>query len=123
MEAAARLPIDWYPVDSLMFATTTVSVELTSRETRLFGWSFIETTGTAGAVIELREGGNDAGNLIVAIALNGGESTRDWLGLPGIRCRSGVRLVVVSGSVRGSIWPLLLNDAEILDQYRRMSGE
>lgn len=116
--ARRRMHIDWHPVDSLAFDDTAGDTQLTGRGCRLFGWSFQESTGTDPASILLVDGSDAAGTLIVPISLDPGQSTRDWLGYPGIRCRSGIFLAIGSGSVFGSIWPLLLSEEEIA----QMSG-
>lgn len=108
-----RYPIDWHPVNTLPFRLITASQPLFARECRLYGWSFVEDTDTDPASIELIDGGNANGALVVPITLSAGQSTRDWLGKPGLEVRSGLYLNVISGSVSGSVWPLLLTEPEI----------
>lgn len=113
MTAPRRWPLDWHPVDTLPIPVSTVGYQVFARGGRLFGWSFVETTGAAIAQVRLIDGSGPTGAEIVNITLSSGQSTRDWLAKPGIRIRSGVYVDVVAGSIRGSIWPLLLDDEEI----------
>src|ERR1700744_1728800 len=116
MPGLQRLPIDWYPIDAIHQPTTTTDVQLISREGRLYGWSFEETTATAGALVGLIDGSSNNGQVLASISLLANQSTRDIWGKPGIRCRGGVRLRVFSGSVRATIYYLGLNDEEIARQ-------
>lgn len=73
-------------------------------ELRLGGWSFLETTGAAVALIELWDGGASGGETVATIALAAGASAdRPCPGL-GILIRSGLTVNVLAGSVRGSVW-------------------
>lgn len=113
MTAPRRWPLDWHPIDTFPIDVTTDGFQLTSREGRLFGWSFVETTGSAAAQVRVIDGGNSGGLEIVNITLSAGQSTRDWLAKPGLRFRSGIYIDIVAGSIQGSIWPLLLTEEEI----------
>lgn len=70
----------------------------------LMGWSFLESTGAAGATVEVWDGGDTTGQLVTAISLVAGESTRDWLAGDGILLQVGLFVNVISGSVRGALW-------------------
>lgn len=110
------LPIDWWPIDPIHIATTTVGQQFITRGGRLYGWGFEETTGTTPALCSLIDGTNAGGQTIVPISLLANESTRDFFGKPGLRVRNGVFLNVISGSVRATIWMLGLSDEEIARQ-------
>lgn len=70
----------------------------------VMGWSLLETTGAAAAVVELYDGQDAGGQLVAAISLSPGQSTRDWLGPSGIETDIGLFVRVVSGTVRGAVW-------------------
>ena len=65
----------------------------------LFGWAAAETTGAAPASLNLRDGGDTNSTKIAPINLLASESTRDWLGTPGLWCRQGVFADITAGSV------------------------
>lgn len=113
----ARYSIDWHPVRTLPIVGTAANVDITNRPCRLYGYQFIEITGSSPAVIRLLDGGDVNGAEIVSIALTAGQSTRDWFGQPGLLVESGVFLNVVSGAIRGAIWPLLLTEEQIARAY------
>ena len=70
----------------------------------LFGWSLRESTGAAPAQLDVYDGADQTGQLVATITLTAGQSTRDWLGLPGLYCRRGLYVNAVSGSVTGVLW-------------------
>lgn len=70
----------------------------------LMGWSFLESTGAAAATVEVYDGYGAGAQLVTAISLSAGQSTRDWLGPHGIYCSEGLFVNVVAGSVRGALW-------------------
>ncbi len=111
---AARLPIDWHPVEAIPFVLPAASRQITQRPCRLYGVGVTETTGQTSAAVQLIDGGDANGTLVTDITLVPSESTRDWYGQPGIRVRSGLFLNVLSGTVRGVVWALLLTEEEIL---------
>lgn len=78
--------------------------QLTNVPNRLMGFALRETTGTAGATVELRDGTDATGDLVVAVTLAAGESTRDHFGEGGLGLGTGLYLVRVAGSVDGSVW-------------------
>lgn len=110
-----RLPAEWWAPKPISCGATTTNYTFISRGGRLYGWSFEETTGAAVAQLELIDGSSDSGDRIVPITLLANESTRDWLGRPGIQITRGVYLKVVAGSVRATIWYLGLSDEELLE--------
>lgn len=70
----------------------------------LYGWSLRESTGAAGAQLDIIDGGDATGQLVATITLTAGESTSDYLAGIGILCRRGVYVHAVSGSVAGAVW-------------------
>lgn len=113
-----RYPIDWHPVRALPIADTGNNKVLTNRPCRLYGFNFVESTGSAAAACRLVDGGDINGAAIAEISLTPGQSVRDWFGQPGILVESGLTLWVLSGGVRGTVWPLLLTEEEILKDLR-----
>jgi hypothetical protein len=71
------------------------------------GWSLLETTGTTAAVVELYDGYDSGAQLLAAIALSPGQSTRDWLAGGGLLSQEALFVRIVSGTVRGVIWTRL----------------
>jgi hypothetical protein len=78
--------------------------QLSRVDARLLGFSMRETTGAAGATIELRAGDDATADLILAIDLDPGETTREWFGPNGIEFNGGLYVVRVAGTVDGSVW-------------------
>lgn len=70
----------------------------------LMGWSFLETTGTASASVEVWDGADTTAQLVAVVSLVAGESTRDWLGPGGVYCSEGLFVNVLTGAVRGTLW-------------------
>lgn len=91
------------PFDALPIAAGSASAELVNGLGLLVGWAVRETTGAAGASLVLRDGVTAAGNLLVPINLDAGESTRDWLPHLGIAVERGV-FAAITGSVEGSVF-------------------
>lgn len=80
----------------------------------LFGYSFTETTGSAVAQVQLFDGTGTGGAFITNITLLASESTRDWLGMPGLAFLNALYVDVVAGSVSGSVW---VTPGELVDAY------
>ena len=110
---------------TLPIATTTTDTTPITGTLVLFGWTWIETTGSAAAGVELYDGSSTGGALIVPVALNQGESTRDLWGHPGLHVQTGLFLHVTSGSIKGSLWyvPGNVYDEYVIEQgYRGVFG-
>lgn len=73
--------------------------------TLLVGWSVRETTGAAGATVEIRDG-SSAGTLVGASSLAAGLSETQWAGDRGIGVQGGLFVVLVSGAVTGALWAI-----------------
>ena len=91
-------------VRSFSWPASTTTVRLAAGSWYLHGWGVLETTGTASATVEIWDGTDTTGQLVVPIALSSGQSARDWIGLDGIAMYAGMLINVVSGSVRGTLW-------------------
>lgn len=113
MTQAKRLPVDWFPIESIPLGTITAGTPVTGRECRLYGWSFVETTGTDPAELVVYDGGSAGGTPVVHVTLDAGQSTRDYPPKPGLRIQSGIWVEIVSGSVDVIIQALLLSEEEI----------
>lgn len=77
-------------------------------QTLLGGFSITETTGAAGATVDLFDGESAGGILIARIALLAGESTRDALPYPGLHCRGGLFANVVAGAITATAFAAAL---------------
>lgn len=73
--------------------------------TLLVGWSVRETSGAAGAVVEIRDG-SAAGELVGASSLPAGTSDTVWAGDRGVGVQGGLFVVLVSGAVSGALWAI-----------------
>ena len=89
-------------------ATTTpitgTSQLLSTSPGRLAGWSIRETSGTASAVVRLRDGVDASGGLLATISLAAAESARDWFMPTGIGFANGLYIEIVTGAVEGVCW-------------------
>lgn len=108
------------PARTISIAETATDAQLVGGAVVVLGWSWIEATGSAAAEVDLYDGTGTNGSLIVPIALNQGESTRDWLAGPALHARGGLYMDVVSGSVRGAVWVIPAVD---LDPYLVEQGD
>ena len=78
---------------------------------RLFWYSFRETTTTLKAVFKIMDGSNPNGKIISTFSLNPGESTRDsFAGKYGAYVEEGIYFWLVSGTVEGNIMGTLESD-------------
>lgn len=71
---------------------------------RLGGWSLVESTGAAAATAELRDGAQSGGDVVAEISLGIGQAESKVTPGKGIKISSALTLVVLTGSVRGSLW-------------------
>ena len=92
------------PVRAIPVIAGAGSRVLTARRSVFTGWSLLESTGTAGASVELYNGQDATGTKVATIALSAGSADHEALGAGGVYCDAGLYLRVVSGSVTGSIW-------------------
>ena len=70
----------------------------------LMGWSATETTGAATAAVNLYDGADTSGVILLPIRLASGESAESWYGPGGIRFRNGVYINVASGAAQGALF-------------------
>lgn len=71
---------------------------------RLVGFALKETTGVNPAELDLLDGVNADGDILVPITLTAGQSTRDWYGPAGISFGRGLFAQLITGSVTGTVW-------------------
>ncbi len=107
------------PARTRPIATTTTDLLLVGGASILTFYNFTETTGGAGAEIELYDGEAATGARIVSVTLTGGESTRDLIPKPGLGCYVGLFLHVVSGSIKGAVWTVT---GELVGPYVAVQG-
>ena len=82
---------------------TTASLSLISTDCCLMGFSFNETTGSAGATFDLWNGHDTGGVLGMSFSLAQAECIGAGLPDHGWPFSSGIYLSVLSGSIKGSI--------------------
>ena len=92
------------PALPLQVNAAAASANLADTSGVLMGWSLVEPTATADAVVSLVDGGADGSPILGEIVLAAGGSESEGLGPRGVLVRSGVRLVVTSGQVTGAVW-------------------
>ena len=80
------------------------SVQVYSRQARLYGWALLEATGAAAAEVVLYDGFDATGPILADITLAADQSTRDYFGYSGLWADAGVFVKCISGSVRGTVW-------------------
>ena len=71
---------------------------------RLVGYALKEATGVGTAELDLLDGTNVDGDLLVPITLAANQSVRDWFGPAGISFGRGLYAQLVSGSITGTVW-------------------
>lgn len=69
----------------------------------LVGYTVRETAGAA-AVVNLRDGGDVAGDLVVTVALAAGASETVWFGPGGLNLAQGLYVDVAAGDVAGAVY-------------------
>lgn len=70
----------------------------------LVGFALCNTSAVTPAEVELRDGRDAGGNLLMTVTLAEGESTRDWFGPGGINLTEGLHVAVTSGAVEGTVF-------------------
>jgi hypothetical protein len=89
---------------AIPLATVTTDTILISRQCYLRGWSLRENTGSADAHLEFYDGLDNTGTLLAAVDIVKATSDQaNWTG-GGIRCRIGLFVNVIAGSVRGAVF-------------------
>lgn len=69
---------------------------------KLMGYTMRETTGSAGAVIELFDGGSTGGQSFLAQGLGNGNSNTVWFGDVGLDIESGIFMHNITGTA--DVW-------------------
>lgn len=77
----------------------TADTLLTTLPGLLLGWNMRETTGSAGAVVELYDGNTAQGEFTGTVGNASGVSTVEWFGPEGIEIQNGVFAHVVTGTM------------------------
>lgn len=70
----------------------------------LMGFAVKESTGTAAAEVDIYNGTNNQGLLVLPATLTASQSTSEWYGPNGLEMSEGIYSVVSSGSAVGTIW-------------------
>lgn len=95
------------PVTALPFAATAASLNITNQDGILLGYSIVEATGLASAAVDLVDGSDDSAPTLSTVTLTAGQSTREVFSSWGLWIQRGLRLKVISGSVRGVAYVIL----------------
>ena len=80
------------------------TLQVYSRQARLYGWAILEATGSAAAEVVIYDGFDANGPILADITLAADQSTRDYFGYSGLWADAGIFVKCVSGSVRGTVW-------------------
>lgn len=70
----------------------------------LMGWGLKESTGNVASAINIRNGQDASGQIVVPISLTAGQSRSDWMAPRGVWCRTGLFVENVTGSTIGALW-------------------
>jgi hypothetical protein len=84
-------------------ANTTLFVA-NGRRSFLGGYGLAESTGAANAQLNIIDGQDANGRIVIPITLLPGQSVRDHFGQNHVYLESGCTIAIVSGAVSGSIW-------------------
>ena len=71
---------------------------------RLMGWTITETSGSAGCTVNIYDGPDTSGEIVLPIKLASGGSSTDWFGPNGILFKNAVFVNLASGQAQGSIF-------------------
>lgn len=71
---------------------------------RLMGWTAAETSGSAACEIDVYDGVDTTGSIVLPIKLASGQSSTDWYGPNGTLFRNGCYVNLASGQAKGSIF-------------------
>lgn len=77
---------------------------VTGFSVRLMGWTAAETSGSAGCTINVYDGTDTSGSIVLPIKLASGQSSTDWYGPNGILFKNGVYVSMGSGASEGSVF-------------------
>lgn len=78
--------------------------QVTTKECRVVGWSLRESTGSANAALEFYDGPSEAAQIIGTVGLAQGMSDTQHLAEGGVRCRRGLFVEMITGSITGAVW-------------------
>lgn len=70
------------------------------------GFAFREASGTAGAVVNIRDGYDANARLVCPLTLAANESVRDFTTTVGIQLLQGLYVEIASGTVQGTVYTL-----------------
>lgn len=92
------------PVMPVSFPGITGGVLLVHTAADVCGWTIRETTGTDAASVEIYDGADATGTPLAKLAIPAGHTSVVSAGFMGIRARSGVYVLVASGTADGVVW-------------------
>lgn len=109
VQTVRRLPDS--PVTALAFGPITQSFTVAAMNGILMGWAAVENSGAASAAFDILDGTDDNASLLEPVTLTAGQSTSDDFTSWGIWVQRGLRIKMISGSVRGVLYFILPGDA------------
>ena len=77
---------------------------ITGFSVRLLGWAATETSGSAAATVNVYDGTDTTGLIVLPIRLAQSEAGESWYGPNGIWFKNGVYINVASGQAQGAIF-------------------
>src|SRR5581483_5165556 len=102
VQLVRRLPDS--PVTAFAFGPTTVSVDVVPSNGILMGWSAVETTLVSATAFDIVDGADDTGSVLQPVILAAATSGQGHYTSWGLWIQRGVRVNVLSGSVRGVLY-------------------
>lgn len=101
---AVELAVYLDPAHHTEWVLTTGSKLVCGFSVRLMGWTAAETSGSAGCTINVYDGADTTGAIVLPIKLASGQSSTDWYGPNGIVFKNGVTVSMGSGQSEGSVF-------------------
>jgi hypothetical protein len=92
------------PAHHTEFALNAAGKTVAGFSVRLMGWTAAETSGSAACEIDLYDGVDTTGSIVVPIKLASGQSSTDWYGPNGTLFKNGVFVNLSAGQAKGSIF-------------------
>jgi hypothetical protein len=99
-----ELAVFLQPAHHTEFVLSSAGKTIAGFSVRLMGWTAAETSGSAGCEIDIYDGVDTTGSIVVPIKLASGQSSTDWYGPNGTLFKNGVYVNLSSGQAKGSIF-------------------
>lgn len=92
------------PAHHIEWTLTSGSRQVLGFAVRLMGWTAAETSGSASCTINVYDGADTNGPIVLPIKMASGQSSTDWFGPNGIMFRNAVTISMASGQAQGSVF-------------------